>query len=369
MLHYLVLQLRYIVLPDVTATTQTILLEAAFWLVLTFLLGGLIRGLIPLNWLRRRLGGRGARPVAWATFLGMLLPMCSCGAIPLGISLYYFGARLPTALAFMGANPIINPAAVLLSYALLGPRWTAAYLAAGFLVPVLMGVVASRFGGLELEAAKRTGAPLLSWGDAAGLSLPRRVFHGLRWGFLELGPLVSLYVLLGAVLTGVVTAIYPRGMSLDAASLPSLLPVAAVAGLMYVCAVAFIPAVAYAVVALGLSPGGAMVFLIVGAATNLPELLSIWRLIGRRAVLIYGLVLIGLALVAGWLVNRWLGPSFFPAVAAPAAHAARHAAAFLYPTAPLPLDQAAMGLVILLGLWGLAGRVARRLRPSAPQPR
>ncbi|MCS4465357.1 permease [Clostridium botulinum] len=42
----------------------------------------------------------------------MLLPICSCGVIPLGLSLYYSGAYLGPTLAFIASTPIINPIAV-----------------------------------------------------------------------------------------------------------------------------------------------------------------------------------------------------------------------------------------------------------------
>ncbi len=44
----------------------------------------------------------------------MFLPICSCGVIPLGISMYYSGAYLGPVLAFMTSTPIINPIAVVL---------------------------------------------------------------------------------------------------------------------------------------------------------------------------------------------------------------------------------------------------------------
>ncbi|MFR6349905.1 MAG: permease [Enterocloster aldenensis] len=46
----------------------------------------------------------------------MLIPICSCGTIPLGISLYYSGAYLGPTLAFMTSSPMINPIAVILCW-------------------------------------------------------------------------------------------------------------------------------------------------------------------------------------------------------------------------------------------------------------
>ena len=55
---------------------------------------------------------------------------------------------------------------------------------------------------------------------------------------------------------------------------------------MYVCAVGHIPFIA-ALVASGAAPGAAIAFLMNGAATNLPELISIYKLVGKRTAAIY----------------------------------------------------------------------------------
>ena len=73
-------------------------------------------------------------------------------------------------------------------------------------------------------------------------------------------------------------------------SFVSLLGITVIAALMYVCAVGHIPFIA-AIVASGAAPGVAITFLMAGAATNISELITINRTIGKRAMLLYfGLV-------------------------------------------------------------------------------
>jgi hypothetical protein len=54
------------------------------------------------------------------------------------------------------------------------------------------------------------------------------------------------------------------------------------------------------------------VFLVTGTATNLPELFALYKTIGKRTVVIYTTSLIVLSLVAGAVVNLWLGTGFSP---------------------------------------------------------
>ena len=88
---------------------------------------------------QKQLGNKKFSSLIKSTISGMFLPICSCGVIPLGISMYYSGAYLGPVLAFMTSTPIINPIAVVLCLGLLGPKVTIIYLIAGFLVPFLVG--------------------------------------------------------------------------------------------------------------------------------------------------------------------------------------------------------------------------------------
>ena len=80
---------------------------------------------------------------------------------------------------------------------------------------------------------------------------------------------------------------------------------------MYVCAVGHIPFIA-ALVAAGAVPGAAITFLLAGTATNLPELFSIYKIIGKRTVVIYTGTVIFCSLVVGYITNYLLMPGFTP---------------------------------------------------------
>ena len=96
--------------------------SSSVWLILSFLLAGLLHNFLSPDRMQRMLGNRNASSVGKAIASGTLLPICSCGVIPLGIGLYFSGAYLGPTLAFMTACPIINPAAVIMAFGLLGPN-------------------------------------------------------------------------------------------------------------------------------------------------------------------------------------------------------------------------------------------------------
>ena len=68
----------------VILTALDILNGASVWLIISFVLAGLMHNLISPDRLQRMLGNRSISALIKATVSGLLLPICSCGVIPLG---------------------------------------------------------------------------------------------------------------------------------------------------------------------------------------------------------------------------------------------------------------------------------------------
>ena len=122
-------------------TVWQIASESAIWVIISLVVGGLVHEFLPSSRFRVLLNRRGHSAMAGAIVFGACLPICSCGVIPLAVSLFKSGIRLGPVIAFAAATPIINPAAVILSLALLGPQITIAYVLMGLVLPYLLGAV------------------------------------------------------------------------------------------------------------------------------------------------------------------------------------------------------------------------------------
>ena len=301
-----------------SATVWSIGVESAPWVVLSLVVGGLVHEFVATSQLRRHLNRHGVTGLAGAVLLGAVLPICSCGVIPLAVSLYRSGIRTGTVMAFAAATPIINPAAVILAFALLGPKITAAYILLGLGLPFVLGMITERWGdpapSLLPEAEDHT---FVDTGvQRAQLHWSKRVLRGVRWGIIDLGPSIGFYLVIGIFLAALLMTFVPQDWMtrfLGGNSLLGLIAVAVLGASIYVCAVANIP-LAAALLAAGAGPGAAIVFLVTGTATNLPELLALYHTIGRRTVVIYTVTLITASFVAGMMVNAWLLPGFMVAV-------------------------------------------------------
>ncbi|PKM78275.1 MAG: hypothetical protein CVU90_03160 [Firmicutes bacterium HGW-Firmicutes-15] len=329
---------------------------ASVWLIISFVLAGLLHNILSPDKLQRMLGDKSMISLVKATLSGMLLPICSCGVIPLGLGLYYSGAYLGPTLAFMSATPIINPAAVLLAYGLLGPQIATIYLLAGFTIPFLLGIMGNLLGGSELfvPGLEPLQTNMNVQSDSMKLSLYQRLLNGLQWGFKDLGTVVSKYVLLGMLLAGLITAAVPPAFFQTYLGNPGLISIGGVAvlgAIMYVCAVGHIPFIA-ALVASGAAPGVAITFLMTGAATNLPELISIYKLIGKRTVIIYSVGTVLYSIFVGLLTNILL-KEFTPYIDFQRNKHFIGTANQLILSTPEPVSIACSLLVVFLGIYSL----------------
>ena len=284
------------------------------WLITSFTAAGVIRSILNTGVLQRSLGNQHPSSILKAVASGLLLPVCSCGVIPLGISLYYSGAYIGPTLAFMTSTPITNPAALMLGFGFFGPKLTLLYVVCGLALSVLIGFAGNALAGSEL--CLESGEPAPEAPNTASYPTPlmARIMGGISWGFSELGPMVSKYVCIGMILMGAIAVLVPQSFirsSLGNPSMISLAGVAVLGSLMYVCAVGHIPFIAM-LVASGAAPGVAVTFLMAGVATNLPEILSIYKLIGRRTAILYFTIVTSGALISGVLVNLTLMPDFVP---------------------------------------------------------
>jgi copper chaperone CopZ len=126
-------------------------------------------------------------------------------------------------------------------------------------------------------------------------------------GFGEILFSLRKWLVVGIALGGLLAWILPQGI-FDGWLSHSVLSYAAMllaSGPLYVCATGSIP-IAASLVAKGLSPGAALVFLAVGPATNTATLAFVGSVLGRRALFAYLGAVVLTAVGAGALVD-WLG--------------------------------------------------------------
>ena len=317
---------------SIIQSAWSMLNSSSSWMVFSFAVAGVLHEFLkPEKIQKTAIGSKRISGVFWTTLSGMFIPICSCGTIPLGISMYYSGAYLGPTLAFMTSTQMINPLAVILAWGLLGKEITIIYIITGFVAPMIIGIVANHFAGNELHIGLRNKnneeaegtisletdeeeEPAMIQLEFEEPSVWEKLKSGLRWSFTELSVTISKYTVSGMLIAGFLFTVVPQSFVQDYLGNPgmiSLLGITVVAALMYVCAVGHIPFIA-ALVASGAAPGVAITFLMAGAGTNIPELLTISKTIGKRAMFMYFSMVVVISNLVGYLTNRLLMPGFNP---------------------------------------------------------
>lgn len=279
--------------------------ESATWLILGFVFAGLVHEFISIEKMVEHFGEKGFLPIFKSSLIGIFLPMCSCGVIPAGIGMYKTGASLGSTLAFMASTPAINPAAIFLSFSLLGPDFTLAYLLTAFFSAFFIGIIANKLGGKEIFYRRINKEKEFQLIEFKETSLTKRLISALKWGLMDLGREISFYVFFGFLFASIIVAFVPSEIVtkyFGSSPLISLFLVALFGIPIYVCAVGSIPLVA-SLVSKGALPGIAIVFLMAGPATNAAEFLAIFKSIGRRAAVIYITFIFIFSVAGGFLTN------------------------------------------------------------------
>lgn len=348
---------------DVPRELWKLTVDVAPYLLLGFLVAGLLAVLIPPELVERHLGGKGKLlPALKAALLGVPLPLCSCGVIPVAASLRRHGAGRAATISFLISTPQTGVDSILLTYGMLGPVFAVARPVAALLSGLFGGIVAGSIGdrddgpgaepGLRCEGAccvRRDGE--------------RHITRALRYGFVTLPDDLWRPMLVGLIVAAAVGAFLPPGFAAEylggGSLIKDLLAMFVMLALgipIYVCATASVP-VAAALLHAGVSPGAAFVFVMAGPATNAATIATVHKTMGRRAAIAYVATMAVSAFVAGFAMN-------WATVAVGHAMHAEHAAHALLPEWTRQLMG---GLLAAIFIRAALADVLRRLGGKASQ--
>ncbi|MCP4786010.1 MAG: hypothetical protein GY878_20915 [Fuerstiella sp.] len=285
------------------AAIWNIWLELAPWLLLGAMVAGLMHVLVPTGWLRRHLSGR--MGVAKAVLVGVPLPLCSCGVIPVGLGLRNEGASRGASVGFLISTPQTGVDSILVSVSFLGWPFGILKVVVALVTGLVGGVVANIVEADDEQSANTASSKPVHPTDTASrlqafVSQSLDVVRSI-WGWLVIGVVIS------AVITNVVP---PNSLSEVGAltGIRALLVTLVISLPLYVCATASVP-IAAALVDSGLPPGAALVFLMAGPATNVATLGAVYRTLGRRSLIVYVVTIIVGSVAAGLAFNQVIDTS------------------------------------------------------------
>jgi len=273
--------------------------EASLYVLFGFLVAAMIQASVAAGRVSAVLGQGRWRSILLASLIGIPLPLCSCSVLPTALALRQKGARRGATMAFLISTPETGVDSIVLTYGLMDPLMTIFRPLSAMFTATVAGLFVDRFGGPEERPAPQgpVGVPLPLQNELPWRTRFSRSFHML---FGDL----SHWIFVGLVLSGVIGWLVPPNAlaGIFGTGLTPMLVMLVLGLPLYICAAGSTP-LAAALIYKGLSPGAALVFLLVGPATNIGTMGVVAQNFGKRVLAIYLGTLVALSLLLGSALN------------------------------------------------------------------
>ena len=276
---------------------SSLFLEMSPFLMLGFLISGLLYIIISKETIANNLGKPGALSVIKAAIFGVPMPLCSCGVIPVAASLYKRGASKGATLSFLISTPQTGVDSILITYGMLGPVFAMARPVIALITGVIGGLFTEQINSEDYTTSIKTNHkhPKKTLKDAikyAFISLPQDIA----------GPLIK-----GILMAGLITLLIPDNFFQDygITGWSAMILMAVLSIPMYICATASVP-IAAGLISSGIEPGAAFVFLMAGPATNIATISVIINTLGKKIVYIYLSTIFTCSIIFGALINKFI---------------------------------------------------------------
>lgn len=287
-----------------------ILNEMSPYVLLGFLIAGILHVFVNESTLTRHLSGNGWKSVVKAAAIGIPLPLCSCGVLPTAVSLRRQGASKAATTSFLIATPQTGVDSIAATYSLLGLPFA--------LIRPVAALTGALFGGVAVgklapdkDLNHTTGSsPVIA--EEKRQTLLKKMKESVKYGFVDMIDSMGKWLLIGLVIATLITIFVPDSFFVGLRQYPlaAMLAVVVVAVPMYICATGSIP-IAMSLMLKGLSPGVAFVMLMAGPAANFASILILDKTQGRKATAIYVSSVIITAIVFGLIIDFLLPSSWF----------------------------------------------------------
>lgn len=297
---------------SVLQETASLFMQMSPFLLLGFLLAGILHEFVPGQLYARYLSADNMRSVLMAALLGIPLPLCSCGVIPTAMSLRREGASKGAVVSFLIATPQTGVDSIIATYSLMWLPFAVLRPIAALLTALWGGFLVNATRGREKVAAVSCACGLQKQGNAPAKPFVNRLGDALRYAYVEMMEDIGRWLAVGLLVAGLITALVPDSLFavFHDNTLLSILFVLLFSIPMYMCATGSIP-IAVALMAKGITPGAALVLLMAGPACNMASMLVIGKVLGRKTLVAYLTSIVTGAVVFAFGMDCFLPRTWF----------------------------------------------------------
>ncbi|RXJ60178.1 hypothetical protein CRV04_04025 [Candidatus Marinarcus aquaticus] len=315
------------------------LLDAmSIYVMVGLLIAGILKQLIPDDFVASHLGKDSTTSVIKATLFGIPLPVCSCSVIPLAQGLKKEGASKGAVQSFLISTPITGVDSILATFSFFGLVFTVFRVASSVVIAIVVGLLqnfienkpkkeetitpsftaSAEFSitGFGVQAPIQKEEENSSCGCSSSASSccgseGKKSFSlvaALKYGYGTLFSDMAKSLLIGLILGAAFTTFLPQEYAklLFDNEILTYFVILIVAMPLYTCATASLP-IAAALMLQGMSAGAAFVFLTAGPATSAVTMSVIYKMLGRTSLFVYTITIAVMALIFGYGFDTFFG--------------------------------------------------------------
>jgi len=290
-----------------------VLLDSAADIIPLFLLalfvGALIEEFVSERFIARFLTGRNPGTMALSAVVGALIPLCTCGMVPLAVALRRRGGDMKHVITFLTAGASVSIPVLLLTWKILGFRWVVVRLLASIALGLLAGYAS--LVALRGAAGRSAEPPPLHPESPEPTPLARRsrlrsVWRCFLGQLREFAPWVLVSLVLAALVDVLVPGHWVDILYGQRTTVGSLL--ASVSGVpFYFCSGAELPLVKELLwKGMGFGPATAMMLAV--PIVNVPTFGVVGKWLGPRGALLYLILVAVGSTLLGVIAGRILVP-------------------------------------------------------------
>ena len=277
-----------------------LLLIISPYLLFGFLFAGFLSVIISQELIEKNLGNnQGLSSIIKASLFGVPLPLCSCSVIPVSASLKKHGASKGAVTSFLFSTPQTGIDSIMVTYGMLGPIVALVRPLIALLTGILCGSIVygfdRQYDDVDTEDCHDECCEPLHQ------STIKRI---LNYSFITLPKDIIKPLMVGIIVAALINIYLPMTIidNFIGKGFLSMIIMIIIGLPLYVCATASIP-IALAMMAKGVTLGAALVFLMVGPATNTTSITTMMKILGKKSTIITISSLIIISLFFGMLVD------------------------------------------------------------------
>lgn len=296
---------------ELLANNFLLLLNAmSIYLLVGLLLAGILKQIVPDDFISKHLGKSSTGSVFKATIFGIPLPVCSCSVIPLAQSLRKEGASKGAVQSFLISTPITGVDSILATFSFFGLVFTIFRVISSVIIAITVGLIENFIEKDDKKTQEVKEETSCGCHCSCGSSKKEKKSFSIKeafiYAYVTLAKDMVKPLFIGLILGALFTSFVPKEYSAMLFDNQFLTYIVIILFSMplYVCATASLP-LAAALMLNGMSGGAAFIFLTAGPATSAVTMSVVYKLLGKTSLIIYVTTIALLSLIFGFFYDMF----------------------------------------------------------------